>query len=182
MFSEKGSTLLELVVVVGVSAIVIGALVFATIASLRNAQFSKNQAQATKLAQEGIELVRTGRDRDGAISSVPLSGSDCPALDSWRGKLSGSIWGCKIYNTCASGVAGSACYFNVSNAGALTYIVTSVEIPTGAELIPPAFTRAVILSDDAATFASQKNVTVVVKWIDFSGAHQSKLTTILRKI
>jgi DNA-binding NarL/FixJ family response regulator len=43
----------------GVAIIVVGALTFATIASLRNAQFSQNQAQATKLAQEGLEKVKS---------------------------------------------------------------------------------------------------------------------------
>ncbi len=186
MKSEGGQTLLELVVVVAVSVLVVGALVFTVIASLRNAGFAKNQAQATKLAQEGIELVRTGRDRDVSIFSLPAS-PDCPALDTWNGTgSSGSIWGCKIYNTCGSG---GNCYLNVddtgSNAGALTYITTytptpTQELPLGAENIPP-FKRAVMISDDQSTFSSQKTVTVIVTWSDFSGEHQSRLTTILRK-
>lgn len=179
MFSEKGASLMELVVVVGVSAIVVGALVFATIASLRNAQFSKNQAQATKLAQEGIERVRAGRDRNQAIKNLG-------DVTSWNGDTgsSGSIWNYKIFENCSSSISGSACYFKFDDtaSGALRGIGLSDKFPTtGAEPIPPAFHRAVILSDDAS-FASQKTVTVVVSWTDFSGPHQSRLTTILRKI
>lgn len=187
MLSEKGATLMELVVVVAVAAIVVGALVFATIASLRNASFSKNQAQATKLAQEGIERVRAGRDRNALISNVP-DHSDCPQLDSWNGVRAGSMWGCKIYKTCISSAVGSACYFKFANQsdGALKSLGGSATFPdTVAEQIPPSvgvFKRVIILSDDAATYDSQKTVTVVVKWTDFSGSHESRLTTILRKI
>lgn len=159
MYSEKGQTLMELVVVVGVSAIVVGALVFATVASLRNASFSKNQAQATKLAQEGIERVRAGRDRNSTIYNLRMGNADVSNWqdnDLWINQIDGS------YN------------FSVAPDGALTRIYNS------GESIGP-FYRLVILSDDASS-ATQKTVTVLVSWTDFSGPHQSKLVTILRKL
>ena len=194
MFNDKGQSLMELVVVLAVMIFVISALTFATIASLRNAQFSQNQAQATKLAQEGMERVRTSRDRNANINLIPNS-SDCPNVDSWNGKTSGStsgaIWSCKIYNTCGSG---GNCYLNfvssLNNNPAyndLRYLTTTLKMPLGAEAIsyPPStamFQRIIILSDDSSTYSIQKSVTVVVAWTDFSGPHESRLTTILRKI
>ncbi len=182
MFSERGQTLMELIVVTSVSVIIIGALVFATISSLRNAQFSKNQSQATKLAQEGIERVRSARDRNDPIT---IGGS---SVTSWNGDTSGTgvIWGYQIYSGCGSGVSGTACYlkFISSSNGALNWFSSSSTFPASGteEINNSAFKRVVILSDDATTYTSQKTVTVIVRWTDFSGPHESRLTTILRKL
>lgn len=62
--SEKGQTLVEVVVALGVAVLVIIALVAATTTSVRNAQFAKNQSLATKYAQEGMEKVRALRDQN----------------------------------------------------------------------------------------------------------------------
>lgn len=177
MLSSKGQTLLELVVVISVCVLVVGALVFATIASLRNAQFAKNQAQATKLAQEGIERVRVGRDRNQCINNLD------PGVQSWNGNSSntacsgaGSIWGYQITDNCGSSSLPTYCYLKVLPDGTLNYAGVSKDIPANAEVIPPAFKRAVIIADDSS---NSKRVTVVVQWNDFSGSHQSRLTTIL---
>ena len=178
MFGEKGQSLLELVVVIAVVVIVIGALTFATIASLRNASFSQNQAQATKLAQEGIERVRIGRDRNQLI--INLSN-----VTSWNGNTTGvgSIWDYPIYSSCETA---GACYFKITNSsGALSYLISSTSFPTSGYEDPygdSKFKRAIILSDNANIFRTQKTVTAIVQWSDFSGSHESRLTTILRKV
>lgn len=66
MRSEKGQSLLELVVSMAIAILVLSSLVFAIITSLRNAQFANRQTQSTKLAQEALEKVRSLRDRGGA--------------------------------------------------------------------------------------------------------------------
>ena len=183
--NEAGQTLLELIIVMAISVIIIGALVFATVSSLRNAQFSKNQAQATKLAQEGIEIVRSGRDMNKDITGFTIGGN---SVTSWRGDDSGcpgnssSIWCNQISTNCGDSSAASPtyCYFNVTNQGVLNYLAVSRPLPVGAESITP-FKRAVILSDFDLTYQNEKTVTVVVTWQDFSGTHESRLTTLLRK-
>lgn len=193
--SQSGQTLMELIVVILVSILVIGALVFATIASLRNAQFAKNQAQATKLAQEGIELVRAGRDRN---LSINISST---AVSSWNGNStstctgasdikSDSIWCYKIYDGCGSGIAGTACYFKLIpisgiRNGTINYLISSRAFPiSGTEDVygDGKFNRVIAINDDFNTYKVQKTVTVIVRWKDFSGPHESKLITILRKI
>ncbi len=185
MLSSRGQTLLELVIVMAVIVIIVAALVFATIFSIRNAQFSKNQAQATKLAQEGLERVRAGRDRNTCINTLPP-----PTVKSWNGEstdvaCSGpeSIWAYQVTGTCAT--LPSYCFFNMTNQGVLNYISTFTPgakfVPDNAETVG-IFKRAVIITDDAATFGSRKTVIVIVTWSDFIGNHQSRLTTILRKI
>lgn len=190
MSSESGQSLLEVITASAVGILVVTALTVATIFSLRNATFAKNSIQATKLAQEGIERVRSGRDRDASISPI----TNCPNLSSWNGNsaTSGSdIWSCQITGSgrCdvpAAGLAdASKCYFTVSSAGALSYINSWTTFPTSSyEGIPtanPKFKRVILLSDDA-NYQTQKTVTVIVQWTDFAGPHESKLTTILRKI
>ncbi len=182
--SVKGQTLLELVVVIAVIVVVISALTFATISSLRNAQFSKNQAQATKLAQEGLELMRTGRDRNQCINNLPPSAN----VASWNGGSAicsgGSIWGYLVSSGCTQPLN---CFFNINSQGVLNFntsyspVSTQPILPPNSESIPP-FTRAVIITDDSTTYQIQKIVTVIVTWIDVSGPHESRLTTILRRI
>ncbi len=185
---SNGDSLIEVIIAATVGILVVTALTFATIFSLRNANFAKSSAQATKLAQDGIEIVRGGRDRNACI--VNLNGS----VNSWNDgnsacSGSGSIWAYRITGTsenCENTTSGSKCYFTVSPTGVLTHIYSSTSFPTSFyEGIPssvnPLFKRVVLLSDDAH-YASQKKVTVIVRWSDATGDHESKLTTILRKL
>jgi len=63
MKGNNGQTLLEMVVVLGILAIVIFALVGVTTISIRNAGFSRNQVLATKYAQQAIEKIRASREQ-----------------------------------------------------------------------------------------------------------------------
>ena len=189
MYSDKGQSLMELVVVIAVIIIVVAALTFATIASLRNANLAKNQAQATKLAQEGLERVRTGRDRKRPIFVIGIA-----TVDSWSG--TGPIWGYHISGDCDRPdlTPAGLCYFNVDSTGQLdNKAFASTSFPSLSEGIPsdnPVFRRVILLSDDLNhdknfsndDFQNQKEVTAIVNWIDFAGSHESRLTTILRKI
>lgn len=162
MLSEKGQSLMELVVVVAVAVIVVGALTFATIASLRNAQFAKNQIQVTKLAQEGLEKVRSLRDRDGPVDYI--------RADSTRTQKFSDLWG--ITFACPAN-----CYFFFNSQGTLTG-----GTQTNFEKIEPNFKRQFQIEEEGSDPVAQKKITTKVLWTDFSGDHESKLTTILRKI
>ncbi len=162
---QTGQTLLELIVVVAVSVIVVGAIVFATIASLRNASFSKNQAQATKLAQEGIEKIRSIRDRDENNKVVFNKGDG-----TYTSKFS-DLW--SIHFGCGASL--NNCYFRY-----VSDVLRGSE-STIFEDISPSFHRQILI-EDQGDGTLQKQVTAIVKWTDFSGPHESRLTTILRKI
>ncbi len=181
---QNGQSLLEVIIAMAVGILVVSALVFATIFSLRNAAFAKNSAQATKLAQEGIERVRSGRDRN---SSVTIGGV---SVDSWSGTQ--PVWDYQIHASagCDDSSTGGKCYFNVNSSGALTNIgfafapTAAVPLPSLTESVPlsnQVFRRMILLSDDG-TYRTQKTVTVIVQWTDATGPHESKLTTILRRI
>lgn len=166
MKGEAGQSLIEVMVAVTVGILVVSALTFATIFSLRNASLAKSSAQATKLAQEGLERVRTGRDRSIAITgNFQLAGQ---SVSSWDDP---DLWANSISSSCTPN-----CYFNVDSSGVLQYLT----VPPTAE-ITGQFKRVVILSDEAS-FQTEKKVTVVVTWTDFAGSHESRLTTILRRL
>jgi prepilin-type N-terminal cleavage/methylation domain-containing protein len=58
----KGQTLIEVLIALSIAVVVITAITWLSISSLNNAQSSRNQDQATKYAQEGMELVRKIRN------------------------------------------------------------------------------------------------------------------------
>lgn len=163
MSSSKGQTMIELIIVMAVVVIVVGALVFATIASLRNAQFAKNQAQATKLAQEGLEKLRSLRDRDTSGVGIWFTAVNCslsvPAT-------------CPNINPSSCPAGGCYFFFNASS-------VLTNGTAVDAESIPlDDFKRQFFIEGDE----NQKKVTVVVTWTDFAGKHESRLTTIVRRL
>jgi type II secretory pathway pseudopilin PulG len=61
---EGGQSLFEVVVAVGVFALITAAIVGLATSSIRNTTFSKNNALATRYSQEAVEWLRTQRDTD----------------------------------------------------------------------------------------------------------------------
>lgn len=160
---SKGQSLLELIIVMAVAIIVIGALTVVTISSLRNANLSKNQLQATKFAQEGIEKVRSIRDRDGTVTTnfgVPTD------------KFS-ELWGLQLYQVCTP----QPCNFLLDSLNN-----TLTQNNTAFESLADGFERHVKIADDNQTYQNRKTVTVLVNWVDFAGTHESHLRTILGRI
>ncbi|MBI2017857.1 prepilin-type N-terminal cleavage/methylation domain-containing protein [Candidatus Daviesbacteria bacterium] len=167
--NQNGQSLVELIVVATVAVIVVGALTFATIAALRNAAFSKNQTKATKLAQDGLERVRTSRDR----------GLEVDLLGNPDKKFS-DLWGLFLTRDSCSD---KPCLFELTATGSLQQI----NIPTDVQEVE-GLRRYIEISDQAACpplssnecYKFQKQISAVVTWTDFSGPHESRLTTILR--
>jgi Tfp pilus assembly protein PilV len=110
--TSKGQSLIEVVVAIAVVIIVILALVAITTVSIRNANFSRNQALATKYAQEGIEKVRALRDQNawqtftsGCESPPGLTPLPSPFVRSIDCHLTGSSSNCVATdNTCEATV------------------------------------------------------------------------------
>lgn len=171
MFNDRqaGQSLIEVIVAATVGIMVVGALTFATIFSLRNANFAKNSAQATKLAQEGIEKIRTLRDRDGLVIYTSGGVTVSKFSDLYNPALSFS---------CSLNI--NNCYFYFNVAGTLTG-GTSANFDSN---ITPNFQRQFLIED---ADPGQKKITALVKWSDFAcgatpNCHESRLTTILRKL
>lgn len=95
--NTSGQTIVELIVVIGVAMVIVTALIVSSTASLRSSQYSKAKSQATKYAQEGMEVARALRDQswdtffslgdtppsevwclDSAEAWSPAVGGNCP--------------------------------------------------------------------------------------------------------
>ena len=73
--NEKGQSLIELLVAIGLGMVIVGSLVSLGNANTRRATQSRQENQATKLAQEGAEIVRNIRDTNLA-GSVRMGSTD----------------------------------------------------------------------------------------------------------
>lgn len=165
--NQQGQALLELTIATGLALMVVTALTITTIIGLRNSQFAQNQLQATKLAQEGLEIVRTIRDRDYTV---------CLEIDNvykWSDLRN------KNFSTPRSLVIEK----NVSScplgAGINTSPLWLKSTPTP-EIIGN-FKREIFIQGNSSL---NKNIQITsrVSWTDFSGTHKSELVTKLSTI
>jgi len=58
----KGQSLIEVVIAVGITTLLLVALLSAVSISIKNSRVAKNRTIAVELAQEGMELMRTYKD------------------------------------------------------------------------------------------------------------------------
>lgn len=172
---EKGQSLMELVVGIGLVTIVAGALAIVTVNSLRNTQFSKNQVQATKLAQENLEKVRTIKNNNYGVCRQSDPGGICSTWeDIWPvqfGKQSTTcIEGCtfKIIGTCSTVGASQPLCLQYIDPGT----ASRANLGNG-------FSGVIIIEDEGVL---QKKVTSRVFWSGASGESSSDLATIFSKI
>lgn len=163
-FLQKGQSLLEVAVTIGIAALVISAVSITTLIGLKNSQFSQNQIQATKLAQEGLEAIRSMRDNNIKIC-IPgpveygWTDADFPKIV-WDHNFNNDDK--KIYYLDLSNITGCQ----------LTIDKKDPELI----LVGGKFQRTIQILDHAA---NEKQFTAIVKWTDSSGSHQSVLDTIL---
>lgn len=70
--TKAGQSLVEAVVSIGIALAIITGLVVLAVGAVRTATLSRNRSLAVQYAQEGIEALRSIRDRD--FSELPTSG------------------------------------------------------------------------------------------------------------
>lgn len=100
--SQKGQTIIEILVALSVASLVVSAIIVAVISSLSGAQYTKNQNQATQYAQQGMEVARQLRDSSYQTFSS-LTGTYCLDLTC---KLDGSAPACSQSSPCAPNING----------------------------------------------------------------------------
>ncbi|MDQ3098433.1 MAG: hypothetical protein M3Q44_01685 [bacterium] len=177
--NQEGQSLVEVVIALGIAVIIVIAFTNATITSVRNSQFSKNQNLATKYAQESLELIRAVRDQN-TSGSVTDGGS----LSSW-----GDLWGINLNVVTNTGVTGMTGYcFNLNKAN-LTLTKRAGTTPcadtNGSGTILDenldnlgVFYRKINITDDGTTL-TKKQISVRVYWSDNRGQHKTDVTTFL---
>ncbi|MEX0616787.1 MAG: prepilin-type N-terminal cleavage/methylation domain-containing protein [Candidatus Woykebacteria bacterium] len=84
--SKKGQTLIEVLIALAVGAIFITAILGLATRSNRNANFARNQEQASKLGQQGIEIVRNIKALNDPRAIIPRKdGAPCNQLTNFNG-------------------------------------------------------------------------------------------------
>jgi Tfp pilus assembly protein PilV len=176
ILKQTGQSLMELVVGIGLVTIVAGALAIVTVNSLNNTRHSKNQVQATKLAQENLEKVRTIKNNNYGVCLQNNTGGIC---STWE-----DIWPIqfgKIATTCTTG-----CTFRIVNscntagAGGMPLCLEYINpAPASRADLGNGFTGVILIEDEGP---SQKRVTSRVFWSGASGESSSDLATIMTRI
>lgn len=172
--SQKGQSLLEVTVLVGLALITVTGLVIVTINGLKNSQYSQNQAQATKLAQQGMDQVKGMVSRNCAVNiggsylwfNSKTNGTDLVWAKDWSTSPKFRITN---YNGCSDASPGLT-QTTAANPDDINQLTTG-----------GIFIRDITMSDDSSCTqpTSCKVLTVRVFWTDYSGDHESKLVTIL---
>lgn len=80
MKKQSGQTLLEALIALATAVVIISAMTVIVLSSLSNAQFSKNQNQATQYAQQGIEFLKNLSQSNWATFNS-YNGSYCMLAD-----------------------------------------------------------------------------------------------------
>lgn len=175
----SGQSLMELVIGIGLVTVVAGAIAIVSINGLQNTQFAKNQVQATKLAQESLEKVRTIKNFNYGVctrSQVELGGACSIWTNIWSMQFGEetTCQGCSFalfdngVNTCTVNTGTGT---TTTTPFCLKYSAARADLGNG-------FTGQVFIEDEAT---SQKRITSRVFWTDSSGEHSSDLVTILSR-
>ena len=207
MLNFRGQTLIEVIIAIAVGTLIITAILGLATRSTRNANFSRANEQASKLAQQGLEVIRNIRDEglDSAIKYTPNL-----SIDTWNELYLEDIGG-----TNDSGTNGLE--FKLVDPTDLSCsigswcLTTSTAIPEALPLGFETFTRRGFIADsptdppvsgalgvskcnrpsppplpgypaDEANDLDNtkiKQVTVVVSWDDPSGSHEAKVASCL---
>jgi type II secretory pathway pseudopilin PulG len=92
---QKGQTLVEAIVVIGIVVLLVTGLIAGTTMSLKTARTSKTRTQAVKYSQEAIEVIRSKRDENWN-TFIGFNGQYC--IDS-NGNLESVLSGCSTIVT-----------------------------------------------------------------------------------
>lgn len=166
--TERGQTLLEVTIGLGLVLVIVTAITITNINGLNSSKFSQNQTQATKLAQEGIDLVRNIRDQDNTLCHDDNVVSQKPFSGVWDMACSGCTFVIKTSGSCAGVTATTSTWLD-SNSNPETITLNNL-----------VFKRSVTIYDVVVSPTNgQKEIKVMVSWNDPSGTHNSQLSTIL---
>jgi Tfp pilus assembly protein PilV len=190
---ESGQTLIEVVVALSVAVVVISSILGLITASNRKATLARQSSEATKLVQEGLEIVRNIRDSNAQVVEVGLrqGGTFCsiqqPPVPPGHFCSFNELYDIEqttlstednhLDNSGYYIVAGAPDLFNGDNEARLLNGVFSRKIKISDTAIgssPPS-----ICGDTTLTFSQVKRVTVEVDWNSPSGLQTKQSTTCL---
>ncbi len=182
---QQGQSFIELIVALGLISLVLTIVTTTTLSSIRASQFSRDQIQATQLAKQGFEKVRTIKDRNYLVCPSPNSGTN-----RWN-----DLWtnDCHSSGPCNYALKTSSNSCTTPGGGTLPgdlYWLSTNSTPNSdtAILDNVTFTRTVSITDyydptpPGSYNLNQKEVTIKVTWTDLTGDHTSQLTSIIANV
>lgn len=163
---QTGQSLLEITISIGIAIVVVAAVTITTINGLKNSQFSQNQVQATKLAQQGLENIKAIKHRNCPVKLLPDPLN--PANHRYWTTDTGQtlIWNDSDF-----------AFPNDNRTFRLSLSPCEMVEDSTVQQLGTIFSRTIKINNGDG--ANQKKVTSRVNWSDFSGTHQSELITIL---
>lgn len=174
--SQTGQSLLELVIGLSLISVVIGALAIITTYSLRNTQFSKNQSQATKLAQENLEKIKTIKSSNYGIC---FSGEFINSCSGWDNIWIHPIAAAGEKYTITTGTSGCT-VGTLTKPYCLQFSNLSSPIPVPNNTL---FSSEIIIYSEPVNtpVSDQRKIVSRIYWTDNSGTHTSDLVTVLSR-
>jgi type II secretory pathway pseudopilin PulG len=149
---NRGQSLFELVVAIGISALVIVVLVSLVSNALQNAAFAKNETLAGHYAQDTVEWLRGQRDAD---------------INSFVTNVSSSFGITKCFNTLAWSAVGP-CDASDKISGLFVRQITFKSI----NVVVSGVTKNIIEADITVSWTDSKGLHVVTNATDFSDWRQ----------
>ncbi len=187
--NQKGQTLIEVLVAIAIGTLVVTAILGLATRSTRNANFARTSEQATKLSQQGLEIVRNIRDVD-ADDSIDLFAPVSKWSEIYNQDLidSAAPFGTEfklLSPDCGTTpVSASWC---LSDNTALPETITNdnqnfIRRVFIADTARPGGVSDCHTADNNFDEGDSKQVTVVVEWTDPVGSHEAKVVTCLNNI
>lgn len=176
MINSKGQSLMELVVGIGLVAIVVSAISILVISSLRNSQFSEKQLLANNIASQNLEKVRTVKNSNFGVCLQNQGPGSNPATSCSKWE---DLWAVDFgtYPSCATG-----CTFEIiSNClvGATTTAPICLQFRATRTTVGNLESQLVV--EDEGNGDNEKKVTSRAFWTDNTGEHSSELITVLSR-
>lgn len=194
---QKGQTLIEAIIAIAIGTLIIAAILGLATRSNRNANFARSSTQASKLSQQGLEIIRNIETVNEANSIFGLIPGCVPACVQWS-----ELYGVDLGVPGDTGTYGDE--FRLwQPGGSCTSSTWCLEgSPATSETITndnQNFTRRVFIADTSTTsvpvgvsnchtadngfgYGDSKQVTVVVEWTDPVGAHEAVVTSCINNL
>lgn len=198
---QKGQGIIEIVVVVGLSALIILALVVLSVRSNTNATASSAADQAARFAQQGLEVIRSSRVITGSTTKLFYPLATSPVV-SWQDFYSNLPGGGPSYdiNPELAGTNGRSGHIDdPTTCSSLGFWCVVFDNVAGGKPVESntRFTRTIYVADTSQAdggssqcnnklpnppdFTDVKQFTVKVTWTDSAGPHNSTATSCITR-
>jgi type IV pilus modification protein PilV len=170
--TQQGQTIIEVLIALSVVMIISISFTNITLTALRNVQYAKSQEQATKIAQETLEIIRAIRDQNGTVRIRDQNGTVGNRL--WE-----DLW--SVSRTQCFNIAGDFPGYILNERDCWESANESIA-PTNSSTV---YRRVITISrgrnESNNPDENTKQVTVRVYWQDSKGTHSAEVNTLLTR-